>query len=46
MIRRVLIYLDPIDIVSFDLEVMPKCSYCREPFHEGISFHEVKSEEL
>ncbi|EAS03074.1 ThiF family protein (macronuclear) [Tetrahymena thermophila SB210] len=44
--KRILLYLDPIDIISFDLEITPKCPYCREPFHEGNSFHEVQSEEI
>ena len=38
-LRRMLLYLDPVDIVSFNLEISPKCPYCREPFLEGTNTH-------
>jgi len=34
-----LLYLDPVDIVSFNLEITAKCPYCREPFLEGTNSH-------
>lgn len=44
--RRILLYLDPIDVVSFDLEVSHKCTYCREPFLESGSEHSLTSTDL
>lgn len=37
--KRMLLYLDPVDIVSFNLEITPKCPYCREPYLEGTNSH-------